>query len=328
MFLSETEFVRWLQSRTRKPSGGVRLGIGDDAAVVRLARGHEMILTADLSIEGVHFLPRLHPPQSAGHRALARSLSDIAAMGGVPRVALISLALSQSVSRAWVEKFYAGVFALAKRFNVEVIGGDTAVVRSKTFADVTVAGEIPAGREVRRSKARPGDQIFVSGRLGLSALGLKLLRSGRASRHEGALAVNAHLYPEPRCALGRYLSGRRLATAMIDLSDGLSPDLARLCDASGVGARIFRDHIPRLRARPELGLREEALLELALNGGEDYELLFTVPKSKASRIPPSFRGLALARIGEIRPPKKLLLVSADGELFPLRCAGYDHFRRT
>jgi thiamine-monophosphate kinase len=328
VFKNETEFVRWLSGVLPMPTGRVRLGIGDDAALVRVGHGRELILTTDLSIEGVHFLRGLHPPDSVGHRALARSLSDIAAMGGVPRFALVSLVISRPTTRSWAERFYAGLRALAARFGVAVIGGDTALVRGATMVDVMVAGEVPQGRALRRSGARPGEQIFVSGRLGVSELGLRLLRRrGRRLHGAGADAVQAHLYPEPKCALGRFLSQERLASAVIDVSDGLSTDLGHLCEASGVGARIWTNLVPVPDVPLEAEVHEVDSLELALHGGEDYQLLFTVPSRNVSRIPRRFRGVPLQRIGEVQRSGELLLVRPNGEREPLRPGGYDHFRK-
>jgi thiamine-monophosphate kinase len=297
------------------------LGIGDDAALVEVAPGQELILTTDMSIEGVHFLPDLHPPEAVGHRALARSLSDIAAMGGTPRYALISLAVSRHASRAWIEGFFQGLLALARRFGVAVIGGDTAVVGGPTAVDAIVAGEIPRGRALRRSGARPGDLIFVSGRLGLAALGLRLLQShsGRG-KHAAAAAIRAHLFPHPQCALGQFLSEHGLASALMDLSDGLSIDLKRLCDASGVGACLLADRIPA----PPLPDAADALA-LALDGGEDYQLLFTVPSAKRAQVPPRFGKIPLHCIGEIQAPRHLHLLTPDGRTRPLKPHGYDHF---
>jgi thiamine-monophosphate kinase len=328
MFRSETEFVRWLERRSPQAGRHLRLGIGDDAALVRVSRGNDLILTTDLSLEGVHFRRGVHPPRSIGHRALARSLSDVAAMGGTPRFALVSLAIAKRATRAWLEEFYAGLRALAKQFGVAVIGGDTAVVPEQTAVDVVLVGEVRRGRALLRSGARPGDQIFVSGRLGLSALGLRLLRAGKqvGGYTGGAEAIAAHLSPQPQCALGRYLSEKRLASALIDISDGLSTDLGHLMEASGVGARIWASLIPA----PEIPASRAALgmnpLELALHGGEDYQLLFSVPPSKVSRVPRRFRGLPLQRIGEIIRRKALRIVRTDGRQEHLRPAGYDHFR--
>jgi thiamine-monophosphate kinase len=268
-------------------------------------------------------------------------------MGGTPRFALVSLALARRTSRAWVEQFYTGLVALGRRFDVAVVGGDTAVVASGTLIDVMVAGEVPRGRALVRSGARPGDQLFVSGRLGLAALGLRLLRSRPGLRRfapsaprravvagVASQALQAHLYPEPRCALGRFLAERRLASALIDLSDGLSTDLGHLCRASGVGARIWADRIPGPAISESRGRGKSAAravspadaLELALHGGEDYELLFTVPPRLSAQVPRSFRGLPLRRIGEIRRSKQILLAEPSGATRPLELAGYDHFK--
>ena len=327
MFRTETEFVRWLRQRAPREAGRLRLGIGDDAALVVVTRRHDLILTTDLSLEGVHFLESRHPPRSVGHRALARSLSDIAAMGGTPRFALISLALSRKATRAWVEEFYAGISGLALRFGVRLIGGDTAIVSGSTGIDVIVAGEVIRGKALRRSGARPGDQLFVSGRLGVSALGLRALQSlaGRRGKADGS--VHTHLYPEPRCALGRFLSQKRLASALIDVSDGLSADLGRLCEASGVGACVWADQIPGPEVPEARQYRRLRPLDLALNGGDDYELLFTVPPGKLAKMPRRFRGVPLHHFGEIRTSKELILVLANGEVRSLQPSGYDHFRK-
>ena len=350
LFRTENEFVQWLQAlaarapgqeRVRPLEKGVKLGIGDDAALVAVRSTHELILTTDMSVEGVHFTRRVHPPEAVGHRALSRSLSDVAAMGGVPRYVLVSLAISREVTRGWVSGFYRGMLALGRRFGVRLVGGDTALVAERTFIDVLVAGEVPRGKALRRSGAHTGDQIFVSGRLGLSALGLRLLqskaaqtllpvpKSGALRRHAQARvpvslareAVQAHLYPEPQCALGRFLSERRMASALIDLSDGLSIDLFRLCAASGVGARLWSVKIPR----PNLPFPVDSL-RLALHGGEDYQLLFTVPQRKVSSLPSRFQGRPLYHLGEIEASKAIKLVTLEGKVRTLDPAGWDCFR--
>ena len=240
-FKSEADFIAWIRRRTLPRAAGLTLGIGDDAALVTVPPGQELILTTDMSIENVHFKAEAHSARAVGHRALARSLSDIAAMGGTPRYALISLAVSGRTARAWLEGFYNGLFALARRFSVAVIGGDTALVAGPTAADVVVAGLSHAARRCGGRARKVGDRIFVSGRLGLAALGLRLLMGqlhGQTSIEKSAL--RAHLFPQPQCALGQFLSRRRLASAMMDISDGLSIDLQRLCEASGVGATLSR----------------------------------------------------------------------------------------
>jgi len=291
--------------------------------LVRVPPGQELILTTDMSIEGVHFKSDLHPPKAVGHRALARSLSDIAAMGGTPRYALISLAISQKTPRSWLEGFFHGLFALARRFSVAVIGGDTAVVSSHVSTDVIVAGLVPHGRALLRSGAKVGDRIFVSGCLGMSALGLRLLQSRtRIRKLVQHAALRAHLSPQPQCALGRFLSRRRMATAMMDLSDGLSIDLPRLCAASGVGATLIADRIPT----PSIQDPNDAL-RLALHGGEDYQLLFTAPAAEVSKVPRRFGRTPLRCIGEIRAARGIVMVTPNGKTSPVQSHGYDHFSR-
>lgn len=330
IFQTEGELVKWLRTLRKGKSPQVRMGVGDDAAVVRVGRNCDLILTADLSVEGVHFAARLHPARSVGHRALARSLSDIAAMGGVPRFALISMALPRTISRAWIKEFYQGVMDLATRFRVEMVGGDTSIVRRIAMIDVTLAGEVPRGKGLVRSGARPGDMIYVSGTLGQSARGLEILKSRmrkskrareeHQNKSEAGAALKSHLYPEPRCHLGRWLQSAGIPSALMDISDGLSTDLLRMCEASGVGANVDTGRIPG-----PAGLPPDHSLELALNGGEDYELLFAVPRRKVRKVPRSYRGIALQCIGQMHRSRAVLLVHENGKQLPLAPAGYDHF---
>jgi thiamine-monophosphate kinase len=323
LFKSEAAFTNWIRSRTPQRVAGLTLGIGDDAAVVAVPTGRELILTTDLSIEGVHFRSDLHPPRSVGHRALARSLSDVAAMGGMPRYALISLAISVHTGQVWLSGFFDGLLALARRFGVALIGGDTSVVDGPCAVDVIVTGEVPRGQALRRSSAKPGDLVFVSGRLGMSALGLRLLPSrARIRKPAGNAALRAHLFPQPQCTLGRFLSEHHMATAMMDLSDGLSIDLRRLCNASRVGASLFADRLPT----PPVPDPEDAL-ELALHGGEDYQLLFTVSPAKSSSIPRRFGRIPLQCIGEVCTSREINLIAPNGDRVPLENRGYDHFAR-
>ncbi len=304
------------------------LGIGDDAALVEPRAGQMLVLTSDLSIEGTHFTGALHPAEAVGHRALARSLSDIAAMGATPRFALISLALSRRVSGAWIKAFYAGVLRLAGRFGVVIAGGDTATGMKQTAVDVTVIGEAARAGVLLRSGARPGDSIFVAGELGLSARGLRLLKQKtRARNAQCRSAIHAHLYPEPQCALGTYLARAGLASAAIDVSDGLSTDLTRLAEASRVGACIESDRIPAPGNRSG-DCRWGAIspVALALSGGEDYKLLFTVPEARARLAPGRLKGVRIYRIGEIREARYGIRIVRNGRAVPLKPSGYDHFR--
>jgi thiamine-monophosphate kinase len=296
----EPEFVEMLRKRAAIPRGStVVLGIGDDCAIVRPRRSSDDLLyTTDMLIEGTHFLRDTHRPEDAGWKALARGLSDIAAMGGEPQFCLVSLALAGWTTGYWVERFYDGLLALAGQTGTALIGGDLAAT-DRLICDIVVGGTVPRGQALRREGSRAGDAIYVSGQLGGSARGLETRRGAAWQRHKR---------PEPRLALGRFLRERVGATAAMDLSDGLSLDLHRLCAASGLRAEI--------EAPP---MFPAATLEQALHGGEDYELLFTAPPGV--RVPRSFRGLPLTRIGVMRrgQPGR---VDFDGEELPR--GGWDH----
>jgi thiamine-monophosphate kinase len=278
-------------------------GIGDDCAIYRSPHSTEdLLLTTDFLIEGVHFLTSTHQAADIGHKVLARGLSDIAAMGGVPRFCLLSLAMPASVSTRWIDACYNGLLALAEAHATVLAGGDLS--RSERIAcDIVCGGAVKRGRAILRSTAKPGDAIYVSGKLGGSALGLA---TGRGS------ALRRHLRPEPRLELGRQLQ-RLHATAAMDLSDGLSIDLDRMCAASGTSAEL--DTVPVFRG---------ATLEQALNGGEDYELLFTAPPRV--RVPQSFADIPITRIGTMHHESGGRSgVRLRGE--PVAVLGHDHFRR-
>jgi thiamine-monophosphate kinase len=248
-------------------------------------------------------------------------------MGARPVAALVALALPADTPAAWVKEFFRGIEVLARRFEVRVIGGDLSSAE-QIVADVQVLGEVEKGRALRRSGARPGDLLFVSGTLGLSHVGLLCLRHRVASvRPLVKRAVRAHFYPEPQVKVARALQ-RYWPSALMDLSDGLSTDLNRLCEASGVGAKIYAERIPAVELPPRLARRLCTTgLELALHGGEDYGLLFTIPKSRAARLPRILAGTRLTSIGEISRARALELVDGSGRRRPLRPHGWDHFRR-
>jgi thiamine-monophosphate kinase len=304
--------------------GGLVLGVGDDAALVVPRPGYQAILTCDWFLEGSHFLRDKHPPESIGWKCLARTVSDVAAMGGLPKHFLLSLALPGTHTGVWLNGFLRGLARAQRRLGCQLAGGDT-TKSDKILINVTVVGEIRQGRALLRSGGKPGDLIFVSGRLGEAELGLRCLRQGRAVRHRNSPCVRKHLYPEPRLALGQWLAEKRLATATMDLSDGLSTDLSRLCAASGVGARLKADKIPAAQA-PVMKKRSQLnLLDFALNGGDDYELLFTVPPNKAGHVPRDFRGLLLSCIGEMSRDQRLVLIGAKGREETLTPRGWDPF---
>ncbi len=315
--LGELRLLERIQAGARgldRPTNvGVRVGIGDDCAVLRVLPGFEMVVTTDFCLEGKHFRRDWHSPESAGHRCLARGLSDVAAMGARPVAAFLSLAVPKELEVRWLDRFMAGLGALAGRSGVELAGGDTAEAPGgEVLADIVVVGTVERGRALRRSGAKVGDGIYVTGTLGGSAVEL----AGMAAGVKSVAAVSGsergrQTFPEPRIEVGRTLQRRGIATSCMDLSDGLSLDLRRLCMASGVGAEIQGERLP---------LAAGATLEQALDGGEDYELLFTA--ARGTKVPGKIARIKLTRVGTVsREPG----VRLDGE--PLRAAGWEHFRR-
>jgi len=306
---------RKLIERIRRKSGRqvhFGHGIGDDCAVIDVPKDHEALVTTDFTLEGIHFRREWHPAESVGHRCLARGLSDIAAMGGEPRAAFLSLALPRKLPQRWVDQFFGGLLKLAKRYSVQLAGGDIAESPAGVLADIMVLGSIPKRRAVLRSGARVGDFVYVTGTLGASVSTLELLREGKKPR---MAAHPRHFHPDPRIAIGRYLREKKLASAMIDTSDGLSVDLQHICDESRVGAVIYAESLPRVA-----GPRG---LEFALHGGEDYELLFTAAKRKV--VPNEIAGVSITRIGEIVGGKAVKVATADGRTKRLKVGGWEHF---
>jgi thiamine-monophosphate kinase len=308
--------------RTRGSRGSVLTGIGDDCAVLRLLPGQESLVTTDFSLEGIHFRRDWHPPESVGHRCLARGLSDIAAMGGEPVAAFLSLALPRDLPQSWVRRFARGLINLAEEFRVTLAGGDTAESPNGILADIIVVGTAPKGKSVLRSGARAGDRIFVSGELGGSAAAVARMRKYPKKKQLNPRDYRRHFYPRPRIELGRLLREKGLPSAMIDISDGLSTDLAHLSEESGVGAEIDASLIPRaVVGKPA----REVDLDLALHGGEDYELLFTVPAGK--RLPTQIAGVAVTQIGHVTRLPRILLRTRPNLAYELEPRGWQHFQR-
>ena len=316
---------RAAQKLRARSGGGLRVGIGDDAAVMHPRGRTEWVLTTDAFLENVHFLLRAHPPEDVGYKALARATSDLAAMGARPLYFLLSLALPHSCTAKWFDRFLEGMSRAAHSFGLVLAGGDT--TRSPlTAINLTVIGEVTPGRAVLRSGARPGNLICVSGALGEAELGLRLLQRGLQKRKKWKRLLRKHLHPEPRLALGEWLAMSGRATAMIDTSDGLSTDLAHLCEASGVGAKVWADRIPKVSVPNDLRKLGLDPLRLALDGGEDYELLFTVPRRLGQHLPRAVHGVPITIIGEITREKQKLLIDDSGRTKDLPAQGWDPFR--
>lgn len=299
MRVRELELIARIRAGERVSAGtGVRVGIGDDCAVLRVPRGCEMVVTTDFLLESRHFRRDWHTAESAGHRCLARGLSDIAAMGATPMAAFLSLALPIGFEVEWVDDFLRGLRGLAERFGVTLAGGDTAQAPgAELVADIVLVGAVPRGKALLRTGARAGDGLYVTGRLGASAVELAGMAAGVLG------ARGAQSFPEPRVAVGVAL--RRYASACMDLSDGISSDLARLCEASGVGAEL--SGVP---------VAEGATLAQALEGGEDYELLFAA----SGKVPGKIAGVEVTRIGEVVGGSE---VRFRGEI--LQAGGWEHF---
>jgi thiamine-monophosphate kinase len=329
----EDQLIARIQKRLSLRGGGtdrdagLSLGSGDDACVLRATPGREWVASADAFLENVHFVRRLHPPASIGYKALARATSDLAAMGAKPRSYLLSLALPTRLPKRWLDGFLAGMARAARKFGMGLAGGDTS--RAPAIAiNLTVLGEVRKGRALLRSGARPGDRIFVTGHLGAAQLGLEIILRRLSGQANLRRYLVPHLHPDPPIALAQWLSRRELPSSMMDLSDGLSTDLDRLCRSSGVGASVREASLPLIRVPDSLVHRGFSIPNLALHGGEDYQLLFTVPARAASRIPPTRDGVRITEIGEIVRGRDVLLISADGKSAPLTPRGWDHFSRT
>lgn len=316
--------------RDGRADGILRLGIGDDAALIAPGGRMEWVVSCDQFLEGVHFLPRSHPPDAVGYKALVRATSDIAAMGAEPRFFLLALALPSGKTGPWFDAFLRGMGRAAREMGMRLVGGDT-TKSAKVCINITVLGEVAPGRAITRSGTRPGDIIYVSGKLGRAQLGLELIRRKLSRQPHFRSLLRPHFYPRIRLELGAWLARRRVPSAMMDISDGLSTDLARLCRASRVGARIWADRIPRV-AIPAAAAKQHPRLHLdplrmAVHGGDDYELLFTLPPRRVKRLQGAPRFRELTAIGEITRARQIFLVDDTGAAKPLKSGGWDPFAR-
>ena len=303
--------------------GSLPIGIGDDAAVLRHHVRAEWAVSCDSSLEGVHFLSN-YPPESIGYKSLARATSDLAAMGARPRYFLLALALPVNRTGKWLRRFAVGMSRACREFGMRLIGGDTSRSSSVTIC-ITVIGEIASGDAISRSTAKPGDLVYVTGVLGAAQVGLEVMLRGMARRRDLRGLIRPHLYPRIPIKLAQSLARWRIPTAMMDISDGLSTDLARLCAASRVGSRIYVDRIPIVTVPPALLARGIDPLSLSLNGGEDYGLLFTARPQSAQRLRHLARRIRITQIGEITRDKTLKLIRADGTQSVLEPKGWQPF---
>lgn len=323
---------------------GVRLGIGDDCAILQPKAGTEIVVTTDLTLEEVHFRRDWHPAEAVGHRCLARGLSDLAAMGATPLAAFLSFAVPAELTRkrgraeSWMDRFLDGFFALAELHSVPLAGGDLAQAprsaigtssrgNSLVAADIILLGSTPKGRALLRSTARAGDRIYVTGSLGGAAAELLALeKSPRRFKAASAAEEHPHLYPRPRVSVGRRLLAGKMATAAIDLSDGLSTDLQHLCEESGLRAELDAAAIPIniMAALAESAGWADSAKALALHGGEDYELLFTA--SPGARMPKAIDGVPIHAIGQMTPGRPRIMLRDGKRLEPVVPGGWQHFR--
>ncbi len=318
----------------------MRVGIGDDCAVLRVPRGHELAVTTDMLLETVHFGRDWHSPESAGHRCLARGLSDLAAVGAIPLAAFLSFAVPPELAGRWTTRFLDGLLRLAREHRVPLAGGDTAKAPSVPndleaglgggkalfSADIVLLGSLPEGSALLRSGARAGDRLYVTGALGGAAAELEAVRARSAGFQRMRVAVGEHpqLFPAPRVRQGMRLRG--LATAAIDISDGLSTDLQHLCESSRLEAEVEEARLPVHPFAQVLG--GARALELALHGGEDYEILFTAAPGTA--VPRRIAGVPVTEIGRMcragAGGTRVVLLKADGSRERLRPRGWEHFR--
>jgi thiamine-monophosphate kinase len=332
--LGEFGLLQRIGRRVPAPPAFVSIGLGDDAAVLHTASHRDLIITTDMLVEEIDFDPAYVSFRQIGYKALAVNLSDVAAMGGRPFAFLVGLALPGSTPVRVVDEIYHGMFSLAGRHRVVLIGGDTSASRKGILITVTVLGDIERGRAITRAGAKLGDRIYTTGTLGDSRAGLEILKSRKNRKSPRALAgdshlIRRHILPAPRVAFGRLLGRRGWASAMIDLSDGLASDLRHLCEAGRVGARVELDRLPLSTALEAHALRRgRSATDYALRGGEDFELLFSVGEKRAAAVEAAARRMALAvtPIGTIVSKSRgVTLIRKGGREVPLTVKGYEHF---
>ena len=331
--LGEFGLIDRIQRALPAPGKDVLVWIGDDVAVLRAEANRVLLATCDVQMEGAHFLRDAIAPHDLGRKALAINLSDIAATGGAPRFALVSLGLPKDLAVEFVDGLYTGLRAEAETFGAEIVGGNISRSRLGVFIDIFLLGDAPRENVLLRAGAHTGDKILVTGTLGDAGAGVaRLLDSTLATPDAYATIVRARRdTPTPRVREGQLIGAAHTATAMIDVSDGLASDLGHICERSSVGARVFAEKLPV--AEPNRTLAQRARgnpWHFALHGGEDYELVFTAPAAQADALAAHITretGTRVSIIGEILPQSEgRQLVLPDGRSVPLQARGWDHFR--
>jgi thiamine-monophosphate kinase len=328
--LGEVGIIRLIRGKvSQELPSYVKMGIGDDCAVLEVSGDKALLVTTDTLIEGIHFTARTLSPEALGWKALAVNISDIAAMGGTPRAAFLSIGVKPETEVSFIESFMAGFKALADKTGTILAGGDTVESPSSAVITVTLLGDCLPKHVVYRSGARVGDDVWVTGPLGSSAGGLFLLQTKEfAALHGYEPLVRAHQKPMPPLEAGKALAQSGLAHAMIDISDGIAKDLGHICEQSGVGAIIEEASIPMSRDLVELAAEaEKEALDWALHGGEDYELLFTsspADKEKVESLTANGSGVPAVKVGAVVGEYGILLAK-QGTRMPLQSGGYVHF---
>jgi thiamine-monophosphate kinase len=335
--IGEFGLISWIRGKTPLRDFNIAAGIGDDAAVMTPPKRSVCLVTTDILIEDIHFRLDYTDPLRLGKKALSINLSDIAAMGGTPRHFLLSMGLPSHLPFRWVEEFFRGLQEVAEQYNLSLVGGDTSLARKLTI-NITLMGRGKPGEVVYRKGAQAGDQIMVTGTLGNGALGLQILKShkgdptiSRNGDSDLAELIEKHLSPTPRIAEGQLIAKNHLASAMIDISDGLIADLGHILEESNAGAKIWLSRLPLSEAyRRKASQYASNDIDLAICGGEDYELLFTTPGKKGEKLLRLFNqcGLRITPIGEIVDARHgLRLFLDDGREYTPRKKGYDHFKK-
>jgi thiamine-monophosphate kinase len=328
--IGEFGLIESIRKNCLPPREGVLKGIGDDCAVYQLSPGRVLLLTTDMLVEDVHFLRSSVTPFQLGRKAIAVNLSDIAAMGGIPLVALISLAIPPDRTVEEIQELYRGMREMCGPYAVSIVGGDTVASQGNLIINVCLIGEVDEREVLYRSGARPGDRIYLTGVVGDSAAGLAILKGEiTASESLAAHFLKAHNEPDPLIETGRIIAASRLASAMIDLSDGLAADLEHIAEQSGVGALLIENEIPLSRELKGLAdYADRTPLDFALSGGEDYVLLVTVPAENTREFEQAFRQertSSLFQVGEIQKEKGIRIRHEDGSVKELAHKGFDHF---